>query len=110
MVSCAITHPFRIPFCDRDIESRCKGENSVWDQVYVPVPNLALLQFLVDVGRQPVRRLRGSGGAPDGGEVAHALARGQRPRGKLRRVRVAPVVLLRFSLLKVKWDFNDKSV
>ena len=77
----------------------------------MPVPDLALLQFLVDVGRQPVRRLRGSGGAPDGGEVAHALARGQCPRGKLRRVRVATVVLLRFSLLlKVKWDFNDKSV
>ena len=77
---------------------------------FMPVPDLALLQFLVDVGRQPVRRLRGSGGAPDGGEVAHALARSQRPRGKLRRVRVAPVLSLRFILLKVKWDFNDKCV
>ena len=77
---------------------------------YMPVSDLALLQLLVDVGRQPVRRLRGSGGAPDGGEVANALARGQRPRGKLRRVRVAPVLLLRFILLKVKWDFNDTSV
>ena len=77
---------------------------------YMPVSDFALLQLLVNVGRQPMRRLRGSGGAPDGGEVAHALARGQRPRGKLRRVRVTPVVLLRFSLLKVKWDFNDKRV
>ena len=76
----------------------------------MPVSDLALLQFFVDVGRQPVRRLRGSGGAPDRGEVAHALARGQRPRGKLRRVRVASVLSLRFILLRVKWDFNDKSV
>ena len=66
----------------------------------VPVPDLPLLQLLVDVGRQPMRGLGGRGGAPYRGQIAHALTRGQRPWRKLWRVWMASVVLSHIFLLK----------